>query len=183
MAQALSYEIVNVVVTSSLGTRLDCAHIVRYTPNCEYDPQRFAALKHRVRVDGAVPTFLVFGSGKVVCVGSPSEMVARRAVNRFLDHLQNIGVRIYDRSVTVQNIVSHACLNFPINLRKLAQERWEHCHYEPELFPGLKCTLAGSVCNIFASGKIVITGCTKTSQINCALATVQSFIDDFYIRL
>ena len=163
MAEVISeYKIANVVVTARIDGRLDCAHIARRTPNCEYDPGRFAALKHRVRFQGSAPTFLVFESGKIVCVGSASVEMARAAVERFLRHLDSICILgALDAPVEVQNIVAHSNCGRAINLDTLVRDRWQHCHYEPELFPGLKCSVEAAghamVCNIFSTGKMVVT--------------------------
>ena len=48
----------NVVLTANVGNRLECATLAQHLPNAEYNPKRFAALKHRLRSQGAAPTLV-----------------------------------------------------------------------------------------------------------------------------
>lgn len=184
--EPLEYTIVNVVATTALDATIDCNHVSRHTCNCEYDPKRFAALKHRVRLGGSAPTFLVFTSGKIVCVGAKSIALARSALLRFILHLRSIYIYIpeaYDvkSDIHIQNIVAHASVGHSVNLEAIAADHWRHCRYEPELFPGLKFEVPAhrTVCNVFSSGKVVVTGARESLQIENTLQYIRSIVCAF----
>ena len=178
--------VVNVVATCTIDGKLNCVHIAQNTPNCEHEPKRFAALKHRMRFGNHAPTFLVFTSGKIVCVGTRSKEMAFAAIHRLLAHFKEIWAwRPYQEiTLGVQNIVAHAATGFPLALDRIARDRWDTTHYEPELFPGLKYDVMRegkrvAVCNLFSSGKMVVTGVTDGAAITAALSDIDAWISDY----
>lgn len=52
----------------------------------------------------------------------------------------------------------------------------ENCHYDPSIFPALRCVFhsKGGSALVYISGKIIITGIAQTSKIE---KTFQKFID------
>mmetsp|Transcript_70896 Transcript_70896/g.98212 ORF Transcript_70896/g.98212 Transcript_70896/m.98212 type:complete len:96 (+) Transcript_70896:197-484(+) len=75
-------------------------------------------------------------------------------------------------SFMIQNIVASNDVGFSIKLESLQSvlKKLSHCHYEPELFPGLiyKMEKPKVVLLIFASGKIVLAGGKTREDINVA---------------
>ena len=63
-------KIVNVVVSVPLHNKLDLKAIVKAFPSVEYRPGRFPGAIFRLRKPRAVA--LLFGTGKMVCVGAKS---------------------------------------------------------------------------------------------------------------
>jgi len=163
------HHIVNVVYTMDVGTALNLWAIYRCTKNCEYNPNRFAALKLRFRLQGCAPTFLIFPTGKMVCVGCHSISLAARSLTFLCQHLKECGFTFPHEVRRVRNIVSHVNTNQQVRLDHIASHFPVQCSYEPELFPGLtyKHRYEGKdlTINIFSSGKAVITGCTNEHQI------------------
>ena len=186
---AHDHEIVNVVITTTAAMEMNCDRIVRYTPNAEYDPKRFAALKHRMRLKGCAPTFLIFPTGKIVCAGAKSIDISKLALKRFLDHLRFNGEYL-DASPeeVIQNIVAHVNVGHRIHLNRLADEHWKNVSYEPESFPG--CTYRIKIPSrtkhmvllLFYSGKVVITGATDPTHIQEAQEKMNEFIHDYKIN-
>jgi len=160
--------------------KLNCEYIFKNTPNCEYNPRNFAALKHRVRLLGedgqmCAPTFLIFPSGNMVCNGARSIKDAFKAATNLLTHLGVLlKTSFADTTLIIQNLVSHTNLFQEINLSKFADRYTGMCSYEPELFPGLRLDISlknraknvTACVNLFSSGKLVITGCKSIEDIN-----------------
>ena len=71
-------KIVNVVVTATLQHKLDLSAIVKALPFLEYRPEQFPGAVFRLKKPRTVT--LLFGTGKLVCVGAKSEKEAVRAV-------------------------------------------------------------------------------------------------------
>ena len=112
-----------------------------------------------VKAGGA--TFLVFGSGKIVCVGSISPSVA---ISAFEKLKTIIGREI--KNTKVSNLVAHFAVE-PVNLGKIYMSIKDEffASYEPELFQALRITIKGVTVLIFYSGKIIITGAKDIKDI------------------
>ena len=164
-----SVSLVNVVYTVDVGVSLNLRMIARHTKNCEYNPARFAALKHRFRMGGDAPTFLMFPTGKIVCVGCKTPSGARDASLFLMAHLRTrCGIFLETGEHTVRNLVSATRLPHVIDLVTLASVFPLRCMYEPEVFPGLTYKgggdTGGATFLVFSSGKVVITG-VKSEQV------------------
>lgn len=165
-------KIVNVVLTANVGNSIDCSTIAQHLPNSEYNPRRFAALKHRQRHQGSAPTFLIYPSGKLVCAGAPSVEVAMLAFKRLFDYMASFQHISSTTDITIQNVVAHGAFGKSLNLMILSERFLVEATYEPELFPALKLDLPhGKMCaNIFSSGKFVLTGTTSIQHFNVECA-------------
>ena len=171
---SLNTRIVNVVYTVEINAPLHLANIFKHTKNCEYNPDRFAALKHRFRRDGDAPTFLVFPTGKIVCVGTSSPEKARQACLHLLRHLAHCcGVDVEDATHTIRNIVSSTSLPHPVDLLTFSALLPLQTTYEPEVFPGLTYKSTDATYLLFSSGKVVITGLTRETQLTKCIEHLQ----------
>jgi transcription initiation factor TFIID TATA-box-binding protein len=81
----------------------------------------------------------------------------------------------------VQNMVGTADVGFPIRLEGLVYAHSAFASYEPELFPGLIYRLVSPrvVFLIFVSGKVVITGAKKESDLSSALTKLYPVLVEF----
>ncbi|PHJ22826.1 tata-box binding protein tbp2 [Cystoisospora suis] len=75
------------------------------------------------------------------------------------------------KNFKVENVVASADCGVPVRLEGLAFEHKEFSSYEPELFSGLvyrynPTSSLKAVLLVFVSGKVVITGCKKLSEVN-----------------
>ena len=130
--------IVNINGTIQLDREepLDLERYAEHLGCCEYLPEKFAALKLVRRKP--YTTALIFRCGKIVCVGTVS-------IEMLLDGIRWVVKTLSDfedepmatPKITIENIVVTCKIPSPINLRKLYSVSWLHCHYEPEIFPGL----------------------------------------------
>ena len=170
----------NVVATINLGCKgLDLKQIALHARNAEYNPKRFAAVIMRIREPKS--TALIFSSGKMVCTGSKSEDQARLAARKFARILQKLGNPVSFKEFKIQNMVGSCDVKFPIRLEGLATSHSMFCSYEPELFPGLiyRMQQPKIVLLIFVSGKVVLTGAKKRSEIYTAFENIYPVLQEY----
>ena len=103
----------NVVASASVDQKMDLNDITKNFPNVEYHPDQFPGLVFRLT--NPKTATLVFTSGKMVCTGSKSEDMARKAVSTVVDKLRKGGISIKkDATVkipkTIAGITSEAML-------------------------------------------------------------------------
>jgi transcription initiation factor TFIID TATA-box-binding protein len=79
-------EIVNVVASAVLDQKLDLYEIQKKFPDVEYNPDQFPGAVFRLRVPKTAT--LLFSTGKMVCTGSKSEDMARKAVRIVVQKLK-----------------------------------------------------------------------------------------------
>jgi transcription initiation factor TFIID TATA-box-binding protein len=97
--------IVNVVATASIDQKLDLKDVIEKFPEVEWTPELFPGAIFRLK--NPKTATLLFRSGKMVCTGSKSEEMARKAVKKVIQQLRKGKIIIKNEAtVTVQNIVS-----------------------------------------------------------------------------
>jgi len=112
--------IVNVVASASVDQKMDLNEITRKFPDVEYHPDVFPGLVFRLKSPKSAT--LIFSSGKMVCTGSKSEELARKAVKTVVQQLRKGKVKVKkDATVTIQNIVSSINLGGKVNLEQAAR--------------------------------------------------------------
>lgn len=112
-------------------------------------------------------TALIFSSGKIVCTGSKDEDMSWIAMRKFAWILQKLGNPVQFSKFQIQNIVGSCDTGLTIDLDLIHKKHDKFCSYEPEIFPGLVYRMLEPkiVLLIFVSGKIVLTGAKKKSDI------------------
>ncbi|GAX16132.1 transcription initiation factor TFIID TATA-box-binding protein [Fistulifera solaris] len=171
----------NIASTVNLGVRLDLKKIALKCRNTEFNPRRFGAVIMRLREPRA--TALIFATGKMVVTGVRSTHNAELASKKFAYIIERVGFKPTDTfEFKVRNIVGTADVGFPIRLEGLVYAHSAFASYEPELFPGLIYRLVAPekvVLLIFVSGKIVITGAKKESEISAAVTKIYPTLLEF----
>jgi len=81
-------KIENVVASASLGVPVKLEKLVANLDGVEYEPERFPGLVYRI--DDTRVTFLLFGSGKIICTGGRSINDVKRAVSKADKKLKSI---------------------------------------------------------------------------------------------
>jgi transcription initiation factor TFIID TATA-box-binding protein len=95
----------NVVASADVMQKMDLNEITRTFPDVEYHPDQFPGLVFRLKTPKTAT--LIFTSGKMVCTGSKSEEMARKAVKTVVQKLRKGGIKVKkDAVVTIQNIVA-----------------------------------------------------------------------------
>jgi transcription initiation factor TFIID TATA-box-binding protein len=170
--------IVNVVASASVDQKMDLNDITRKFPDVEYHPDVFPGLVFRLKVPKSAT--LIFSSGKMVCTGSKSEELAKKAVKTVVQQLRKGGIKVKkDAVVTIQNIVSSINLGGKVNLEQAARTL-PRSMYEPEQFPGLIHRMLDpkTVILIFASGKLVCVGAKLESEIHRSVHQIHSLLEE-----
>jgi transcription initiation factor TFIID TATA-box-binding protein len=130
----ISYKVVNIVATAitEIDGALDLNQIIQKISNVEYHPDRFPGLI--MRIENPHATLLIFSSGKMVITGLKKTTDASLAAQQAVEKMQNIGFKIKNPKVTIQNIVATSSLNMNIDLNVLTI-MMDNVMYEPEVFP------------------------------------------------
>ncbi len=79
-------EIVNVVASATIDQKLDLYKIQKEFPDVEYNPDQFTGAVFRLK--NPKTATLLFSTGKMVCTGSKSEDMARKAVKTVVQKLR-----------------------------------------------------------------------------------------------
>ncbi len=176
-------EIVNVVASAVLDQKLDLYDIQKKFPDVEYHPDQFPGAVFRLKTPKTAT--LLFRTGKMVCTGSKSEELARKAVKTVVQKLRKDGIKIKkDAVVTIQNIVSSISLGGRIDLEKTARTL-PRSMYEPEQFPGVIHRMIDpkTVILIFASGKLVCTGAKNEEDVYRSVNNLHSLLEEKDVML
>jgi transcription initiation factor TFIID TATA-box-binding protein len=78
----------NIVASARLNRELNLNNIAFSLENTEYEPEQFPGLVYRM--DNPRVTFLLFGSGKIICTGGRSIEDVKRAVAKIDKRLKNL---------------------------------------------------------------------------------------------
>jgi len=170
--------IVNVVASASVDQKMDLNEITKKFPDVEYHPDQFPGLVFRLRTPKTAT--LIFTSGKMVCTGSKSEEIARKAVKTVVQKLRKGGIKVKkDAEVTIQNIVSSINLGGKVHLEKAARTL-PRSMYEPEQFPGLIHRMLDpkTVILVFSSGKLVCTGAKNEQDVYRSVNNLHSLLEE-----
>ena len=168
----------NVVASADVMQKMDLNDITRKFPDVEYHPDRFPGLVFRLKTPKTAT--LIFTSGKMVCTGSKSEELAKKAVKTVVQDLRKGGIKVKKNAVvTIQNIVASINLGGKIHLEKAARTL-PRSMYEPEQFPGLIHRMVDpkTVLLLFASGKLVCTGAKHEEDVYRSVNNVHSLLEE-----
>ena len=168
----------NVVASADVMQKMDLNDITRKFPDVEYHPDQFPGLVFRLKVPKTAT--LIFTSGKMVCTGSKSEEMARKAVKTVVQNLRKGGIKVKkDAVVTIQNMVASINLGGKIHLEQAARTL-PRSMYEPEQFPGLIHRMVDpkTVILLFSSGKLVCTGAKQEADVYRSVNNLHSLLEE-----
>lgn len=168
----------NVVASATINQDLNLDDIQRKFPDVEYNPEQFPGAVFRLKKPKTAT--LLFRTGKMVCTGSKSEDMAKRAVKTVVENLREGKVKIKkDAVVTIQNIVAAINLGGKVHLENAARVL-ARSMYEPEQFPGLIHRMLDPkvVILVFASGKLVCTGGKTEKDVYRAVNSLHTTLEE-----
>ncbi len=168
----------NVVASADVMQKMDLNDITRRFPDVEYHPDQFPGLVFRLKIPKTAT--LIFTSGKMVCTGSKSEEMARKAVKTVVQKLRKGGIKVKkDAEVTIQNMVASINLGGKIHLEQAARTL-PRSMYEPEQFPGLIHRMIDpkTVILLFSSGKLVCTGAKQETDVYRSVNNLHSLLEE-----
>lgn len=116
-------------------------------------------------------TLLVYESGNVVSVGAKTVEDSKDSIEAFVNHLNSHKYPHELIEFKITNMVGSSMLGYKIRLDSLYEANRENTYWEPELFPGLQYRFQhlGVTVNVFASGKLYVTGAKSWCQIEEAV--------------
>lgn len=157
----LAIRVENVVATGTLKNELDLQAIRRAFPDSEFK-LKFPGLIYRMKKPKI--SFLLFRTGKIVCVGADSERKVKIAFRELSRKLEQSSIQILCKpEIQIKNVVATANLGGLVEFDKLCEVaenmRWK-VMYEPDQFPGLIYRMENPKCVllVFSNGKIVCVG-------------------------
>lgn len=162
-------EVVNIVVSASLGHDIPLEKMAATLSNTEYNPEQFPGLV--IRIKEPKTSALIFSSGKIVCTGARSMDKVHESIRKIMKSLEKINIKIkQEPQVNIQNIVAAGSVGMDLNLNVLAM-KLENTEYEPEQFPGLVYKLPDQKATflLFSNGKIVCTGTKSEAEVHQVL--------------
>ncbi len=162
-------EVVNIVVSASLGHDIPLEKMAATLSNTEYNPEQFPGLV--LRIKDPKTSALIFSSGKIVCTGARSMEKVYESIRKIIKSLEKINIKIKEEpKPTIQNIVAAGSIGMDLNLNVLAM-KLDNTEYEPEQFPGLVYKLPEQKATflLFSNGKIVCTGTKSEDEVNKAV--------------
>ena len=118
----------------------------------------------------------------MVVTGVKSTHNATLSAKKFAYIVEKVGFKpkeFFD--FKVQNVAGTADVGFPIRLEGLVYAYSNYASYEPELFPGLifRMVSPNVVFLVFVSGKVVITGAKKETDLSVALSKLYPVLLEF----
>ena len=125
-------------------------------------------------------TALIFASGKMVCTGAKTEEASKTAARKYARIIQKLGNPVSFQNFSIQNIVGSVDVKFAIDLEQISNVHHQFCTYEPEIFPGLVYRMMDPkiVILIFVSGKLVLTGAKRKTDIDIAFQKIYPMLEE-----
>lgn len=162
----MKYDVQNVVVTAQIADSLNLLDMTMKVPGAIYEPGKFPAL--RMKRDNA--SFLLYSSGKIVCIGTKSPEEASKKIEDLRTELAKYNIKTTKPIVHVRNIVASVDLQRELKLHELAYSM-EESEYNPEYFPAMKINTAtgtakGTRILLFRTGKAIMPGMKSMADVD-----------------
>ena len=170
----MAYKIQNLVVTANLNCEINMDYLNFSLPDFNYNKQRFNG--GILKLQDPKCTFLIFRTGKVVCLACKTMEDVHSSMNRLIDLLPEFNVRLTD--IKIVNVVGSYNFGRRIRILDLAREI-PHATYEPEIYPAVIIKENSSTVLIFHTGKIIITGCKSISGSFHMFQVMERFITKY----
>jgi transcription initiation factor TFIID TATA-box-binding protein len=140
------------------------------SPTCTYTPAETAT------------TVRLFRSGEFIALGAPSRTAARDSLTHAIDDLEQLGLPVPAApEITIQNMVFTADLGTTLHLPAVAVGLGlDQTEYKPEQYPAViyRPDPPAVVMQLFASGKLIITGITEPDLAQTALTVLANTLTD-----
>jgi len=173
MANKWDKKLENLVVSISIGQKINLEKFASKASQIEYDPDHFPGAIFRMKEPRV--SALIFSSGKVNCTGAKDWKEIPIIVDILKKKFDEGGIKAVEMEHKVQNLVVSSNLNYEVNIDTAATEL-DNVEYEPEQFPGLIFRVKDPKCValVFTSGKVNVVGAKKWEHIDMALDQVDA---------
>jgi transcription initiation factor TFIID TATA-box-binding protein len=161
----------NLVISVSIGHRINLSDFASRASGVEYDPDHFPGAIYRIEEPRV--SALIFSSGKVNCTGAKHWDEIPIITEILRKKFEEGGVDCSQIESKVQNLVVSSSLGYGVNI-DIAASELPNVEYEPEQFPGLIYRVKDPKCVVlvFTSGKVNVVGAKKWEYIDKALDEV-----------
>lgn len=127
---------------------------------------------------------LLFGSGRLVCVGGRSKCEAEKVVLKVVKLLRSLGMEVEKPEIIVRNVVASVDLGRHVDLEGLCEGAGgsdSMLIYEPEQFPQLifRVDSPRVVFLIFSNGKVVCLGAKSMEEVHEAFKKLEGWLKQF----
>ena len=164
-------EIVNVVCTSSFTQNVDIERFSEFR-NCIYDRTVYRGRCGYVQLPEMNQSRVtIFPSGKIISIGTKSIMDARKHIHAVKKFLLEIGLIDNNKiqKIQVRNIVAKIDVGTKIPI-DIVSCNLDGAMYDPSSFSAMMIRGNGKChFNVFANGKIILSGAKSQSELNTAL--------------
>jgi len=92
MPTTYDIKVENIVASTKIKADLNLDEIAFQLENSEYEPEQFPGLVYRISEPRVA--FLLFTSGRIICAGAQNEESIHRALHKFKENLEAIGVKV-----------------------------------------------------------------------------------------
>ncbi len=174
--------IVNVVGTSTVSTRLDLSQISNRLTATEYRPKRFTALVWRSKKPRG--TVLLYPTGSMVTLGCKSSHECETVSKKLARKIKKLGYCCKFGNFRTVLCVGSFAMGHGLDLEKLQRANKKNCSYEPELFTGLYYRLEtpSLTCVCFSTGKCYLTGAKCEEQLLLGYSLMHPILAEFKIH-
>ncbi|KXA98169.1 hypothetical protein AKJ39_02415 [candidate division MSBL1 archaeon SCGC-AAA259J03] len=171
------HEVNNVVLTVSYkDVEFDLEELASNLEGARYNPEVFPGVAYRTPESG--PSFLIFASGNMNCVGAKTVEGAERAIENLTDKLQDLGYDVGEPETEVQNMVASMDFHKRFGLESIAR-KFRNAEYEPEVFPGLVFRMEGTSVAflLFVEGNTICVGAKSEEEIKEGINRIEETIE------
>lgn len=92
MPRKYHIKVENIVASTKIKADLHLDEIALTLENSEYEPEQFPGLVYRITEPRVA--FLLFTSGRIICAGAQNVEAIHRALKKFKENLEAIGVKV-----------------------------------------------------------------------------------------
>ena len=172
----MAYKIQNLVVTAEINCELNMEYLNFSLPYFNYNKQRFNG--GILKLQDPKCTFLLFRTGKIVCLACKTMEVVHSSMNRLVTLLPEFNARITD--IKIVNVVASFNFGRRVKILDLATDRGD-ATYEPEIYPAVIIEKNGGKALIFHTGKIIITGCRSILDSHALYLLIKCVVSPYLV--
>ncbi|MCK9293230.1 MAG: TATA-box-binding protein [archaeon] len=176
----MSYKIVNLVASSSLGTTLDLYNLAAAIPDIEYEPEQFPGAIFKLKEPKV--SLLLFKNGKIIISGAASENDIKAGIKKATKLISEIQKEVKVKNnfaYDIVNLVATSSLGKTVDLFQAAVTL-DDIEYEPEQFPGAIIRLYSPKVTLllFKNGKLICAGAKNENDIKKSILKVKKLLKD-----
>ncbi len=170
----------NIVIRINFGINIDLERIVRYVPEAEHDPTRFAALV--LRCGPPKSCALIFSKGLCVMNGLKTKHQMELGCEKYARILRETGHNVTSYSFEIKNSVLKGSVGGPVDTKRLYKD-YPGQSTACDKFPGLRFNLPQYkvTVSIFTTGRFIIVGIKTKRQAEKAYDDIMKILPNYLV--